>query len=78
MQKSRLDGRVQKVVVNGTYAACRAAISGVVPGSVLGPVPLDIFISDLEEMRDSSGLKSAGTQSQVRAAVQRDLTRLEE
>lgn len=59
LQKSWLDSWVKKVVVNRTYTACRPVTSGVMQGSLLGSVLFDIFISDMEEVTDSSGLKFA-------------------
>ena len=81
----KLNGWAQTVVISSTKSIWRQVTSDVPQGSILGPVLYNIFINELDDGAECTFGKFAGNTKldrvadmpEGRAAIQRDLGRLE-
>ena len=60
-----LSARKQRMVINGSYSSWSEVKSGVIQGSILGPVLFLMFVKDMPEVLRSSNLAMFADDSKV-------------
>jgi len=77
VDKNWLDGRTQRVEVNGLMSTWRAVMNGVPQLSVLGLALFNIFVGDMDKFADDTQLCGAVDPLAGRDAIQKNPDRLE-
>jgi len=80
-----LDGRTQRVAINGSVSKWRPVMSGILQGSVRGPALFNVFVGDMDsgtectlnKFANDTNLCGAVNKLEGRSAVRRDLDGLE-